>query len=177
MRKRHALVSMCIAALVVVAAIIGAGCGGKTTKTTGQQSTPSAATTQAETTPSTPSAKSTVGVFFVKGETVFVQVRRTVATAGPAEALKELLKGPSDAEKQQGLSTAIPKGTQLLSYSMEGTAAKVDFSKEMKDYGGGSATVQAIVNQVNKTVMVNDAAVKSVSITVAGVPSDESLQP
>ncbi|HEY5531947.1 MAG TPA: GerMN domain-containing protein, partial [Candidatus Anoxymicrobiaceae bacterium] len=118
----------------------------------------------------------TVSMFFLKGE-VFTKVTRPSTKPGPEAGLIELLKGPSASEKQQGLLTAIPSGVTLLRYSSQNGQAKVDLSKELENYGGGSAKVQAIVNQINNTVMSNDSTVKSVSITVAGVPAEEVLQP
>jgi spore germination protein GerM len=100
-----------------------------------------------------------------------------VSNAGAREALTEMLKGPTEAEIQQGFATAIPDGTRLLSYKVEDRKATVDFSSELKDYGGGSARVKGIVDQITNTVTANDPTVSSVEITIAGVPSEESLQP
>jgi hypothetical protein len=47
----------------------------------------------------------------------------------------------------------------------------------MLNYGGGSARVQAIVSQVDNTVLNNDKTVSAVDITVDGVPAEEVLQP
>ena len=158
MRRRIALTCSLVALLVAAAVIAGTGCGSKKFTTSTSQGT-------------------SVSVFLLKGDGVFVKVSRPASKTGAETALQELLKGPSASDKQQDLSTAIPDGVKLLSYSAANGAAKVDLSKELKNHGDGSATVQAIVNQINNTVMSNDSTVKSVAITVGGVPSDEALKP
>jgi hypothetical protein len=55
--------------------------------------------------------------------------------------------------------------------------ANADFSSEIRNYGGGSARVQAIMDQIQNTIMANDDSVKTVVVTVDGVSSDEALQP
>ena len=161
------LVIAVVVATVVVAGLSVAGCGRKSAVSkTSQGTAPGTA----------PSANSTVAVFLSKGDTVF-RVSRAVSKAGVAEALTEMLKGPTDAEKNQGLATAIPEGTRLLSYNVEGGEATADFSSELKNYGGGSARVQGIIDQITNTVTSNDPSVTAVEITVAGIPAEESLQP
>jgi spore germination protein GerM len=95
--------------------------------------------------------------------------------AGSREALLELLKGPGQAE---GLSTEIPQGTTLRKCDvLEDGTAKVDFSREILNFGGGSARITAIIDQITKTVQANDPAVRTVAITVEGQPAEEVLQP
>jgi spore germination protein GerM len=166
-RQRFELVVVIMIALIALAGVLAAGCGKK----------PEVAQTTPGTSPGTmPSSNKTVSVFFLKGD-VISQVSRAASQAGVTEALAELLNGPTDAEKQEGLATAIPAGTRLISFKVENGQATVDFSSELKNNGGGSASVQAIINQVTNTVTSNDPEVKSVEITVAGVPAEESLQP
>ncbi len=161
-----------IAVLVLAAAIaLSAGCGEK--KDEPARSEPAPGTQPVSTAPAAPAP---VEVFFMKGETVF-PVSREVASPGAGQALEELLRGPNDSEKQQGLTTAIPAGTRLNSYSAAKGVAKADFSAELRDYGGGSAAVLAITSQIENTVKSNDPAVSSVEITVEGVSSEEALQP
>ncbi len=171
MRKRYGPVEIAMIALVAVTAASAvlsvAGCGNESAvDQTSRRTTPG----------TTPSAKSTIAVFLLKGDAVN-SVSRTVSKAGAAEALTELLKGPTAAEIEQGFATAIPDGTRLLSYKVEGGKATVDFSSELKNYGGGSARVQGIIDQITNTVTSNDLSVTSVETTVAGIPAEESLQP
>ncbi len=160
-----------VLACVLAIGLLALGCGNKTAppSSTGPVSPPDVPSTA-------PAGQSMVRVFMMKGETVF-QVSRQAAQGGVEQALSELLKGPTKAEKQQGLSTAIPGGTRLNKYAVENGKANADFSGELKNYGGGSARVQAIINQIDNTVLSNDPTVKSVEISVDGVGADEALQP
>jgi spore germination protein GerM len=168
MKKRFILINVILVGILAVG-ITASGCGKKKVVV---QTGP-----QVRTTPSTiPSSTITVTVFFLKAETLY-QVSRVANKKGPAEALAELLKGPTEAEKQQGVSTSLPEGTKLRSFAVENGKAKADFSNELKNYGGGSARLQAIINQINSTVISNDPAAATVEITVEGVPSGEALQP
>jgi germination protein M len=165
MRKRY-LVLLVIGLLAAVA--VTAGCGGSSSPVL----TSPASMPQTTPTPTT----SGVSIFLLKGETV-TQVERPTGQGSVSEALNALLSGPTEGEKTQGFSTAIPAGTQLQHYTVSDGTATVDFSKEMLNYGGGSARVQAIINQITNTVITNDKAIKTVAITVDGKPADEVLQP
>jgi hypothetical protein len=96
------------------------------------------------------------------------QVRRIIRTERiGAAALEELLWGPP-ATSQVGFGTAIPTPEQVLSYPGRGAdwgprvtlhgltikdgVATADFSKEMQAFGGGSARVKAIRDQVTQTL-------------------------
>ena len=88
-----------------------------------------------------------VSVFFTRAEgTAFtvaparrpVQGRETVARV--QVALELLLAGPTDAERREGLTTAIPAGTRLRGVRVEGGVVWADFSREI-DSGGGSASM------------------------------------
>lgn len=160
--------------LLVVAAVIAvfasAGCGGNGGTTATEPTTPVTA-------PSTqPDSGATLQLFFVKDDIV-TQVSRKGVKGGAAEALNALLGGPNASEQGLGMGTAIPAGTKLLSYTVVDRTAKADFSKELLDYGGGSARVQAIMSQIENTIMQNDSGVGKIEILVAGTPADEALQP
>ncbi len=160
---------MAVFLAVVLLAALAAGCGeGEKEAVKTPVNPPSTATT-------VPVAEESVQVYFMVGEKT-APVTREVKGGAP-EALEELLKGPLSEEEEKGFSTAIPGGTRLNSYTVEGKVATVDFSAELASYGGGSAIVQAITAQITETVTANDPRVTSVAITVDGVPSDEALQP
>lgn len=148
----------------IVLASVFAGCGGEPEPTLPVRVPP----------PEDTSAR--VTIYLLEGEEP-TAAERTVAGAPSAGlALNELMRGPTPQEEEQGLTTAIPPGTQLNSFTVEGGVAKADFSKEMAS-GGGSARIQAIITQVGRTVTANDPSVTSVLITVDGVPAEEALQP
>ena len=88
-----------------------------------------------------------VSVFFTRAEGsafTVAAVRRTAAGAGTADrvrgALEALLAGPTEVERGQGLSTAIPSGTTLRNVRVESGIVWADFSREI-DAGGGSASM------------------------------------
>ncbi len=74
---------------------------------------------------------------------------RAVARA----AIEKLLEGLTDTEiKRISLNTVIPRGTKLNNIWIKEGVIYVDFSKELQDYGGGSATCLAIRAQIERTL-------------------------
>jgi len=89
----------------------------------------------------------TVDVYFVRDEgtvSTVVPVSRTVQASGTLDlleaALRELLAGPTEAERSSGLTTAIPAGTRLRSIGVERGVVIADFTREVES-GGGSASM------------------------------------
>lgn len=72
--------------------------------------------------------------------------------------------------------TAIPQNTQLISLSVANGVAKVVFSKELENYGGGSCNVTAIRAQIEQTLK-QFSSIRQVEISVEGKTAAESLQP
>lgn len=172
-RRRKAAAALLLITLLAIAALAG-GCG-KSEET--RSASPSvSAPDEPWKDSSAPDEEVTVQVFFIKGESVS-SVTRRAAKAGPEAALQELLKGPDEEEARQDNGTAIPEGTRLLSFSVTDGKAVADFSRELRSYGGGSAIIQAIIQQIKDTVTSNDPSIVSVEITVEGVGADEALQP
>lgn len=92
-------------------------------------------------------ASATVMVYFVRDDGVastVVPVRRTVQANGTLDlveaALRELLAGPTEAERTTGLGTAIPVGTSLRSVGLDRGVVMVDFNRSVES-GGGSASM------------------------------------
>ena len=98
-------------------------------------------------------------VFLVRAssqETELVAVPRRVSAELPlAEAvLRELLKGPTAAERRQGLASLIPEGAALRSVSVSDTGvARADFSEGLQQGIGGSMRVLGIRQQIETTLM------------------------
>lgn len=180
--KRHGLNVAMLLIIVPALVMVGGGCGEKAAVV---ETEPKTAAAQPETSPKSPPVNKQVTLYFLKGETPTAVTRTALIGKDrtPAEvALEELLKGPTGAEQQQGLTTAIPAGTRLLSYGAEGeesTAqhALASFSKELKNFGGGSARVKAITDQIKRTITSNEPGVTGIDIEIEGVPAEESLQP
>jgi sporulation and spore germination protein/immunoglobulin-like protein involved in spore germination len=70
-----------------------------------------------------------------------------IATA----AMNALLAGPSGTERDGGISSAVPGGSQLLGLSIANGVATVDLSSEFES-GGGSASVLTRLGQVVYTL-------------------------
>jgi hypothetical protein len=82
----------------------------------------------------------------------------------------------SDLSDGEGYTSNIPEGTQLLSATLSNGVLKLEFSKELENYGGGSCNVESIRTQIEKTAM-QFGNVNKVEITVPGKTPEETLQP
>jgi len=118
-----------------------------------------------------------VSVFFTRAEgTAFTvaSARRTVTGTDTAarlrEALEALLAGPTELERGQGLSTAIPPGTKLRGVHVEDGIVWADFSGEI-DTGGGSASMLGRFWQIVYTATQFPAAPR-VRILIEGEARD-----
>ncbi|HEX9235174.1 MAG TPA: Gmad2 immunoglobulin-like domain-containing protein [Actinomycetota bacterium] len=94
----------------------------------------------------------TYEVWFVRGERLFVTKRTQPATvAVGTAALNALLAGPNAAERQAGVGTTIPGGTQLLGLNIADGIATVNLSSRYDD-GGGSESERYRLAQVVFTI-------------------------
>lgn len=167
--RGRAFLAIAMVGAALLALLTLAGCPSKSKPgTTGSTATTPSSTA---TSPTTQPSAGGLTVYFLQGERVQPVPRD--GSGGAKEALQDLLEGPSSAEKSSGLTTAIPAGTKLLSYTVDNGVAKADFSEEIAS--GGSTRVLLVTDQVDSTVMANDGSAKSVQILVAGNP--EGLQP
>lgn len=90
--------------------------------------TPSAASTPAPT-PTPPAHSMTVSIYLLRDGKVTTVHRAIPETQQVgSESLKELFKGPSDAETSDGLTTSVPGGTTLLGLSIADKVATVNLS-------------------------------------------------
>src|SRR4030042_3349817 len=90
-------------------------------------------------------------------------------------ALEELLKGPTDSEKNQGFFTSINPEVKVQSLIIENGIAKADFDETLQFQVGGSCRVSAIRSQITETLK-QFPTVDSVTISING-ETDEILQP
>lgn len=97
----------------------------------------------------------------------------SVATA----SLRELLKGPTDSEKNEGYFTSINEGVKIqsLMIGMDSGTAWAGFSEELEKGVGGSCRVSAIRAQITQTLM-QFPTIKSVVISIDG-RTEDILQP
>jgi spore germination protein GerM len=120
-------------------------------------------------------------VFFVRTssqEIELVAVPRQVSAEIPlAEAvLRELLKGPTAAERRQGLTSLIPEKAAFRSVSVsDAGVARADFSEGLQQGVGGSMRVLGMRQQIEGTLMTI-SGITSVILSVEG-ETEGVLQP
>jgi len=147
----------------------------------------------------------TVQVYFShtslsESTTCVLPVTRTVSGPKPVEwlALQALLEGPTPEEEAQGFLTSIPNPEEVAAFKqralesgqpvpysgervrlqdlrIEDGTVYVDFSAEMKAYGGGSLRVMCIRQEVTKTVE-QFSGIEKVVISIDG-QSEGVLEP
>lgn len=109
-----------------------------------------------------------ISVFFPKNGQILPVERALPADKLPEEqALESLLKGPSAQEKAEGFFTEIPSGTRGKVVLNEGGVITIDFSKELGQYGGGTARVQALLSQIVLTFS-DIKGIDSVKLLISG---------
>ncbi len=111
---------------------------------------------------------STANIYFFKNSSFLPVEREIPKTANPLFfAAEELLRGPSDKEKQKGYFSEIPDGTKLRQVHMQNGTVIADFSKELEEYGGGAARVQGLLAQIVFT-LTDVSGAQKVQILVDG---------
>jgi hypothetical protein len=132
-------------------------------------------TTEGETTPTDTSGSSQGSVrfkvWFHRGEQLFVVTRTRQATprVGTA-ALEALLEGPTSLERDAGVGTQIPDGTELLGLIVDDGIATVDLTSEYES-GGGTASMTMRLAQVVCT-LDQFPTVRGVLFRLDGQPVD-----
>ncbi|MDD5593947.1 MAG: GerMN domain-containing protein [Candidatus Margulisbacteria bacterium] len=94
-----------------------------------------------------------VGAYFFKGEKL-ISVERPLRPDVPPlkQAIEALLSGPTPQEAAEGITTQLPAGVKIRQLKVEKTIAVIDLSRELEDYGGGSAKVEGLIAQLVFTV-------------------------
>ena len=106
---------------------------------------------------------------------VFPLYRKVVKDENIMRAtLEELLKGPTDQEKEQHYFTSINSDVSINSLIIDNGLARVDFGKRIEE-GGGSCWVESIRAEITQTLK-QFPEVKEVVISVEG-RVDDALQP
>lgn len=101
------------------------------------------------------------------------QIPKTLSVA--RSTLEELLKGPSQEEKESGFFSSINPGVKIQSLKIEDGIAKVDFDKQLEYQVGGSCRVAHISAQIQQTLK-QFPTIKDVLISIDGRTQD-ILQP
>jgi len=97
-----------------------------------------------------------VPVFFLQGEQL-VRVSRPGVT--PADALRQLVSGPTRAEIKSGVRTYVPRGSQVRSVTVAGGLATVDVSGRFAS-GRNARSLLARLSQLVRTLTGLDGAVR-----------------
>ena len=107
---------------------------------------------------------------------VFSVDREIIKTEAVARAaLEELLKGPTDGEKESGFFTNINEGVKIESLSVKEGVAMVEFNEQLEFQVGGSCRVAAIRAQISETLK-QFPTVDDVIISING-RTEDVLQP
>lgn len=193
--RRICLLALSIFAVVTVA-ILTAGCGGTSevgdagtisstvpTPTTTTESANETTTSLSDSVPSTVPSDTvsttttlrkttmTINVYFCRQEKICPASRVIPYTKEVgAAAMKALLEGPTQAEKEADVVTNIPEGTTFLGLTIENGVATVDLSKEYSS-GGGSLSMMMRLAQVVFT-LTQFPTVEGVTFKLDGKPID-----
>jgi len=100
-----------------------------------------------------------------------IPLTRSVALA----TMTELLKGPTDTEKNNGYVTNINTGVKVQKLTIENGVAKIDFDERLEYQVGGSCKTSAIIAQIKQTLK-QFSTVKDVVISING-ETEAILQP
>lgn len=156
-----------IAVLVVAIALVGGVLigratapetptpSGEATETPGPDGTatePTASVDGEAVKPGEPGRTLYVRVYLARGDRLGVALRPIAETkAVGTAAMQQLLLGPTLAEQEYGLSSAIPVGAELLGLTISDGTARVDLSEEFAG-GGGTLSMSMRLAQVTFTL-------------------------
>jgi spore germination protein GerM len=118
--------------------------------------------------------KEEVKLYFVKfneksEKMLLTPVTRKVGPELPLEnTMRELIKGPSTAEKKKGLLTAVPSNLRVNGIRLKNGIAEIDFNGAIEQGAGGSV----LINRIDQIVYTATQFphVKSVVIKINGRP-------
>ena len=110
--------------------------------------------------------QATVKVWFLQGEQMIAVTRP--GTTG-ADAVRQLLAGPTRAEVQRGIRTYVPGDTPLRSVTVQGTVANVDLGVKFVK-GRDAQSLLARLSQVVHTAVGPEGAGKVKLRVEGGVP-------
>jgi spore germination protein GerM len=109
--------------------------------------------------------------------TTYPYSRSVPRTPRVAEAaLRELLRGPSEAERANGAETSVPPGTRLEWVRVKDGTARASFSRDLVRGLAGSCRVAALKSQLESTLRAFPT-VERVELLVEGQPSEPYFQP
>jgi spore germination protein GerM len=142
---------------------------------------PSTASSSSPSAAASPSAapRTTLRLYFLRDGRLGVAERRVAATTMPATAaVKQLLAGPTAAERSAGLSSAVPAGVKLRRLTISDGTARLDLSRAFAGGDRSGASMTARVAQIVYT-LTRYPTVRAVDFKLDGRPvealGDEGL--
>ena len=100
------------------------------------------------------------------------RVYRRTGRGGPEDhvraAIEALVEGPTGAEEDRGLSTALPPDLEVRDVDLLDGVVMVDLSREL-EAGGGTALMRARLNQIFYTV-TQPGTIQGVALSIEGRP-------
>lgn len=113
-------------------------------------------------------ATTLIDVFLVDGETLAAAEREVARPATPLTALEQLLAGPTEAEREQGLASQLSSGWELRSVDLAGRTVVIDLGPETLEVLEGQNQRQAIAQIVFTVTGLTD--IDDVLIQIEGNP-------
>jgi len=113
----------------------------------------------------------------------FVAVEREVLVSDDRDVLalatlQELVKGPTDSEKAQGIASSFNDETVVNSVKFEDGVVTIDFNETFDMQMGGSMRVRAISQSIRKTVQQFDQTTEyTFKLTVNNGAREAVLEP
>ena len=118
--------------------------------------------------------KEEVKIYFVKfneksEKMLLTPVTRKVGRGLPLEnTMRELIKGPTTAEKKKGLLTAVPSNLRLNGIRIKNDIAEIDFNGAIEEGASGSILINRIDQIVYTATQFSN--IKSIVIKINGRP-------
>ena len=109
-----------------------------------------------------------ITLYYQNGDYLQAEVRSGIKPT-PENAIKELLKGPTDS----GNEYFIPKTTKLLSFKVVDGTATVNFSEDIFDRTRGGATEEELTIYSIANTLTEFSSVKEVVIQIEGTSDGE----
>jgi germination protein M len=121
----------------LVVALLAAGCGGSEDESSGTPPAPPPPPPPPATTETEPQVGATdVGVYFLRdGKLAFAQRSVGVTPLIATATLEELLAGPTESERDAGLTSDIPPNTKIVSIEVRNDRAVVALSRPLDRLG------------------------------------------
>lgn len=161
---------------LLTAASLAAGCGSSPTGAPAGslQATTTQQRSQTGTAPSPPGQTTSFGVFFLRAGKVAPVYREVPETeAVGTAAIQALLAGPTQAERDLGITSSVPAGTRLLHLSVNDGTATVDVSPELTASG---AALPGALAELTFT-LTQFSTVDRVWVAVQGEPVGSQTEP